>query len=208
MRTAGFSLPKWAARAEADFFIEKKERVCVMQDVTDLRVQREIKPKVEDVLPYYLDNEMMESALLFMDYLREHKMNPRWAGVHNAWKYVYKGKPVYYIRLGKEWVRETENVKWVVTLYLNHLSEYEDFILREGWQNIIWDDLHYCRNCNNGCAPGTDRTIIGREFHGLCNGILYSGRFPVNFVNPDETASFRMKKLLELEINARKEKAK
>ena len=177
-----------------------------MSDITVLSVQREIKPKIEDVLPYYLNGAELESALNFIAYLRADRINPGWAGVHNAWKGAYKGKPVYYIRLGREWVRDTKNVKWVVILYMNHIKEYEEKIFEEGWQNIIWDDLHRCRGCNNGCAPGIDRTVLGREFTGLCNGIFYSGRFPVSFVNPAETDYDIIKKMLDIEKSSRTQK--
>jgi len=130
-------------------------------------------------------------------------MNPGWAGVHNAWKGSYKGKIMYYIRLGREWIRETENAKWVVIPYLNHMNAYEDNILSEGWQNIIWDDLHYCRNCGYKCHPKANQTILGKEFTGLCNGLFYGGRFPVSFVNPGEAAINRVKRLLDLEKTAR-----
>ena len=174
-----------------------------MSNITELSVQKILKPKIEEVLPYYLYGEELESALKFIAYLRADKINPGWANVHNAWKGSYKGKPVYYIRLGREWVRDTKNVKWVIIVYLNHIREYEEKIFEESWQNIIWDDLHHCRRCNNGCAPGVDRTILGKEFTGLCNGIFYSGRFPVSFVNPVDTDIIIIKKMLELEKSFR-----
>ena len=172
-----------------------------MSDITVLSVQRKIKPKIENVLPYYLDGRMLKTALDFVAYLRADKMNPAWT-LHNAWKAAYKGKPIFYIRLGKEWVRKTENVKWVFTPYLNHIDEYEDEIFKENWQHMIWDDLHYCRNCGHKCPPGI-KSILGKEFSGLCHGIFYGGRLPVSFVNPDEAAINRIKKLLEFEKNAR-----
>ena len=55
-------------------------------ELTHLHMQRVIKPKVEDVLPYFLDEEMIGIALGFVAHLRAIKMNPRWAGVHNAWR--------------------------------------------------------------------------------------------------------------------------
>jgi len=174
-----------------------------MQDITTLQVQRATKPKIEDVLPHFMDGEILERALDFVAYLRANRMNPAWAGVHNAWKGVYKGKPIYYIRLGREWIRPTENVKWTIIPYLNHMEEYREKIFDQGWQDIIWNDLHFCRGCNNGCSPGFTRAILGKEFAGLCHGIFYSGRKPVSFVNPGDETFNIIKQLLEFEKTGR-----
>jgi len=84
------------------------------------------------------------------------------------------------------------------------MSEYENEIIDENMQNYIWDGLAYCHACNNGCSPGAAKTILSKDLTGLCNGMFYSGRFPISFVNPDETAISCIKKLLELEKQARK----
>ena len=170
-------------------------------DITHLHVQRKVKPKVEDVLPYFLDGKMLECAIDFVAFLRAEKMNPGWAGVHNAWRANNKSKPICYIRLGKEWVRDTKNVKWVVVLYLDCMDDYADKI-SEDWQKIIWDDLHYCRNCAYGCFPGATKSILGKEFSGLCPTFFNR----VCFVNPDENTIKIVTGLLELEREARKAK--
>jgi len=167
-------------------------------DLSLLHVQRTIKPKAEEVLPYFLDGENLAVALDFAAFLRAEKMNPAWAGVHNAWRANYKGKPICYIRLGREWVRDTKDVKWVIVLYLNHMEAYANEIYRQNWQSIIWDDLHYCRDCAYGCFPGKTKTILRKEFSGLCPTFYNK----VNFVNPGDAAIKIVKKLLELEREA------
>ena len=174
-----------------------------MQDITNLKVQRELKPKIEDVLPYYLNDNELATAQSFIVYLRADKMNPRWAGVHSTWNCNYKGKIICYIRLGRKWLGKADNVKWEISPNLINMSEYENEIIDENMQNYIWDGLAHCRACNNGCAPGAEKTILGKDCTGLCNGMFYSGRFPISFVNPDETAINCIKKLLELEKQAR-----
>jgi len=167
-------------------------------------VQKALRPEVDDVLPYYLEGKMLESALDFIAFLRAEKMKPGWVGVHNAWRSNGKGKPLCYVRLGREWVRDTKNVKWVVVLYLDCIDDYINKINIENLQDIVWNDLHYCgdRDCANGCSPGETKTILGKEFSGLCP-IFYNR---VNFVNPDESAIRNMVSLLRLERDARKRK--
>jgi len=173
-----------------------------MPDITTLKVQRETKAKVEDVIPHFLDGAALESALDFIAFLRTQRMSPSWAGVHNAWRVNSKGKPLCYIRLGKEWIRDTEGVKWVVVLYLDNMDEYANKIISEGWQNIVWDDLHYCRkpNCPYGCSSGMKKVILGKEISDLC----YTFVNKVNFVNPDVADLEIIVRLLEFEREARK----
>lgn len=119
-----------------------------IHDLTLLSVQRQVKPKIEDVIPLYLDGEMKINALEFINYMKNNKITFRWAGVRNTWKATYKGKPICYLRLADgnapAWLSSIQNAKWTVTPYLNNISEYEDKIINENWQNLIWDNLFYC----------------------------------------------------------------
>ena len=183
-----------------------------MRDITDLHVQREIKPKIEDLLPHYLDGETFEAASDFARYMQTNKMTLRWAGIHNAWKAAYKGKPILYIRLNCKYRNEDKYAKWVITPYLINLKKYEDEITKEGLRDFVLNGFWRCQvfaygvPCGNGCAPGTDKTILGKELKNLCHGNFYSGRNWVWFYDPDEMAINCIKKLLDLEKQARDEK--
>jgi len=180
-----------------------------MADITTLAVQKAAKPNIEDVLPCYVEGEVLKNSLDFVAYLRENKTKPVWT-LHNAWKGTYKGKVLYYIRLplyrahfwsgkhapGAEWTRS-----WVITPYLHNINTYEDQVMAENLQHLVWDNLHYCRPCDHRLCPA-DRTILGKELKGLCNGDLYGGT-AVWFVNPGETTICGIKRLLELEKKAR-----
>ena len=178
-----------------------------MSDILSLGVQRELKPKIEDLLPYFVSGEEAETAAGFVSHLRENKISLRWAGVHNFWNAKTKGKNICYVKLGGSWIGRklpgTEvTVKWEVILNLLHMSEYESKIIGENMQDYIWDGFAYCRACNNGCSPGVNRTILGRDFTGLCHGMFYT-RFVISFTNPDEAAIENIKMLLEWEKQAR-----
>ncbi|MDR0325057.1 MAG: hypothetical protein LBI19_03050 [Oscillospiraceae bacterium] len=181
-----------------------------------LREQNKAKPMIEDIIPEYLDGDNKNNALDFIDYLRENKMKPVWA-IQNGWKAVYKGKPIYYIRLPKskhhflnkkqsdktDWTRS-----WVVTPYLLHYRRYEDLIIGEGLQNFFWDNMRRCIHvitgeCNShNCAPGVDTTVLGKEFENLCH-FVNSGANTLWYVNPDKTDICNIKKLLDIEIKTR-----
>ena len=169
--------------------------------ITTLRVQRKIKPQIEDVLPYFLDGDMLKTALDFTACLRENKMTPRWAGILNAWKAICKGKPLYYIRIiNDDWKNVTPYNKytWVVTPYLLHIHEYDESVIDESLRNLIWDHIgFYCRSCRQ-CAPGGDLTVFGREIKSVCVNM------PLTWVwDPDEAAISGIKRLLEHEKQAR-----
>ena len=104
--------------------------------------------------------------------------------------------------LDKRW-EESEPVGcWAVTPYLDNVGEYEEAIIAEGLQNVLWDNLYHCVKCfpDRDCARrgGMTRTIFGRECEGLC-----VGRRPFCFYDPDEAAVDCIKRLLELEERAR-----
>jgi len=180
-----------------------------MSDITTLQFQRENKPNIEDILPCYVDDDVLKNTLDFVVCLRENKIKPVWA-LHNAWKGTYKGKVIYYIRLplykghfhspkhssDMDWMRS-----WVMTPYLHNIKMYEDQIMAVGLQDFVWDNLHYCVPCPHRLCR-VDKTILGKELKGLCNGDLYGGT-TIWIVNPDETESTGIKRLLELEKKAR-----
>jgi len=78
------------------------------------------------------------------------------------------------------------------------LGEYEDAIINDGLQNIVWNGIKYCSSCT-GCAPGRDVTLLGKECKGLCHAPV------VTVCDPDEATVNGIKRLLELEKQARNE---
>jgi len=181
-----------------------------MTDITTLKVQRETRPKIEVVIPFVVDDQKQETALNFVSWLRESKMAPGWSGVHNAWDAKCKGKTICKLSLiNKGWAKlERGKYSWVIKLYCPHVfkNKYaEDVILNEGLQSVIWNRLRECtHDCLNGtkpCIGGNTYTLYDKEFKGICPHSLYPEIF-----DPDETTLNGVKRLLELEKQARTEK--
>ena len=189
-----------------------------------LQKQKKIKPKIEDVIPKYLDGDLKESALAFIAYLRANKMSPAWAGFKNAWKAANKGRTICYIKLGAgSGASNIKNNKWVVAPFLENRKEYEDKIIEEGLQNLLWENVFYCVQkpkesvplealrhyaltypCNLwNCAPGKKIRVCGKEMTNICRN---GNRQYFWIHDPDESALDGIKKLLELEKQARNEK--
>jgi len=184
-----------------------------MADITASAMQKISKPNIEDVLPHFLDGEALRNALDFAAYLRENKTKPSWK-FHNSWCAVNKGKIYCYIRLSapnreagfyhpnhpdeKSWERS-----WCITPWLSNLAKYEHLITDDVDKKIIADNLYgcvpYCRK--NNCAPKKRITVCGTEIVRYCHGMLDNRSLWV--VNPDKTEIDSIKKLLELEKQAR-----
>jgi len=182
-----------------------------MSDITSLAVQKVSKPKIEDVFPYYLEGETLKTALDFAAYLREIKIKPTWT-LHNAWKGIYKGKVIYYIRLplykshfefkGLSDTNDWEN-SWTFTPYLHSLHNYQDKIYDQETQERILAGLWRCNpDCERGCAPPYDKVLFGKQVR-LCYGSSHGG-CATWFTNPNTVELEWIKKLLELEKQARK----
>jgi hypothetical protein len=171
------------------------------------------KPKLEDIIPEYLDGDMRRTALDFVEYMRTNKMSPSYRP-SLRYKCNYKGKGICTIRLPRghtdnefdqPWMPDGNRTKnyWAVVPELNHFNDYESIMVDEGFKDIILDrkNIYFCNGChgriNEECNPNPNRTILDREFKGLC------GRAFFWFFNPGEAEIDCIKRLLELEQKAR-----
>ena len=161
-----------------------------------LSEQKLTKPMIEDIIPVYLDGERKKIALNLAEFMRANKMNPGWYG-QNRWKASNKGNGICFLVLESAPYEYKLPLTLRVRLDLTHMKKYEESIMSEGLQKIIWDSICRCGNCS-GCAPGRDATILGKELKGLCRGLCV-----FKFNNPDEIMVNAMKRLLELEKNAK-----
>ena len=158
--------------------------------------QKITRPKIDEIIPDVSDAGIRKTVSEFVLFLRENKMSPGWAGA-NLWNAKSKGKSICGIGLGKRnWFCKESNF-WVVTLnHLNHMDEYEDKIIKEGLQEIVWNNIRHCAYCSR-CAPGKNIKICGKELKSVCKD---SHLF---IHDPDEAMVSGIKKLLELEKQAR-----
>jgi len=171
------------------------------ESVTSFHVQKETKAKIEDVIPHYLDGGLKKAALDFAAYLQANKMQLKW-DAWNTWKAHSKGKVLCWVKLNL-FVRP---IDWVVSPCLTNIDEYEEAIINEGWQYFIWDNFKRCKqSCRDRgiCKGAGSVTILSKEFNDICGEVFYVNNKKVDFVNPDEIAVDRIRKLLELERAAR-----
>ena len=170
--------------------------------VASFHVQKETKARIEDVIPHYLEGELLKTALDFAAYMRANKMQIKW-DAWNRWKAYHKSKVLCWVTLDL-FVRP---VTWVVSPCLANINKYEESVICEGLQEFVWNSFKRCKSCP-GCRRKEHNieksyTILNKELLGICGEAYYVNNNKVYFVNPDETAVGRIKKLLELEKTPR-----
>jgi len=177
------------------------------------------KPIAEDVIPEILDGEMMNDALHFAAYMRENKMPFKQHTTNRQTQSAkYKGKiicvMVLYDAKAKKFydLRQPTGLQsWLANLWLERINDYDESIVRDGLQSIVWDNMKYCvwgensgmsedyRGCSpsNGCAGGVNISRCGKSLKGVCQCRPYM------FWNPGESEIAAIKRLVELEKQAR-----
>jgi len=165
------------------------------------------KMKIEDAILQYLDVDMQATALDFVAFMRENKMSLR-RSTSTDWTASYKTKTICWIRL-KGALSGRMQAKWEIRPNLININTYENEIIDENMQNYIWDGLTYCGLCINSnglmreCSPGTNIIVLKKDISGICAGFFSNNRKPISFHNPDEKAINIVKRLFELEKQAR-----
>ena len=182
-----------------------------MTDITTLAIQRETRPRIEDVIPFVVAADKQKTALNFIVWLRESKMAPAWSGVHNAWDAKCKGKTICKISLKNDGWKHNEHLtahEWNVKLYCPNVIKHNygaDNVIIENLQSIIWECLRKCNHkCLGGtkpCIGGRSYTIFEKDFTGVCPPSLSP-----EILDPDEATLYGIKRILELEQQARKQK--
>jgi len=140
------------------------------------------------------EGELKNNTLDFAADLRENNISITTA-TNGAWKISYKGK-----NLGRiVWM---EKNFYAVETYMDHSKEFEDFILSENLQEIMWKNIYQCRRCSpKKCAVqanknvdgyiGFDRVFFGKKFDNTCK--FWQGGV---FRNPDKETFECIKKVL------------
>ena len=184
--------------------------------VIPYKVQKGNRPKIEEVISACLSGDLKDTALDFAIFMRENKMPFKLKSSSTRMQVAeYKSEHICHVFIYAEddWQYGDQHNQgdpqyWSVTPILNNINKYEGLLMNQEMQNILWNNINYCRhyngngigcNPNKGCAGGRDLTLLGKKF----NGIAYC--YPHSRIkNPNATAIANIKKLLELEQKARK----
>jgi len=67
----------------------------------------------------------------------------------------------------------------------------EDFVFDEAMKEIAWKNVNICGKCGGDCAPGSRKTVYGKEFDNVCGAILA-------FTDPTADELACVKRVLEM----------
>ena len=154
---------------------------------TIIQVQARTKPKIEEIIPEYLDIESRKSLDELLGFCRINGIKYSWSAT-NIWKLQLKGKTVGMIYIGKFPCQKANITKnWWCT----HIPVFEEVIIKGNLIEIIHKNVLPCVHGQKSCGTGKTETIFGKEFHGV-HGVL--------FKNPDAETLDCIKKNLEFKI--------
>ena len=126
------------------------------------------KPKIEDIISEYHDEDTKKNALDFVAFLRENKLSPTRMHSDVHWVVKHKGKSVCHLNIDKnnEWmIRHCQftREKWFVN--------YEQHITDENLKAYILDNIRDPANVciGGGCKGKQNKTILGKKFAAVCN---------------------------------------
>ena len=158
---------------------EKKESI--------IKEQARTKPKIEEIIPEYLNGESRQSLVDLLEFCRANGIKYSWSAT-NIWKLQLKGKTIGMIYVGKyPCQRDIITKNWWCT----HIPVFEEVIIKENLTEVIHRNVLPCAHGNKSCGSGKTETIFGKEFHGV-HGVL--------FKNPDTETLDCIQKLLEYRI--------
>jgi len=122
--------------------------------------QRKSKPKIEQILPIYLDENTLRKAMDFVVFLKENKMNPGWRSP-NSWCVSCKGKVVAYIKIGYAAYADSGFDSWQI-VFFDHFNHENEGLFDEHTKLIGRSKIRFCERCAN-CkhALGISAKILG-----------------------------------------------
>ena len=160
--------------------------------------QSKEKPSLEVFVESNLNGELKQAVIDFMAYCKENKISYPW-GASNNWYLKFKGKRIGHLRLriaGMNTGRvDIKKDAWILSLSINVNSPiYKEFIEREGFTEIIWENVKRCEGCLTTCAPGRTMTILEKDFDSVC-----IGGWGIWFINPNAKTLDCFRKLMDFQ---------
>ena len=141
--------------------------------------------KTEDIMNNVLSGDVLKNALDFAAFLKENELTVNEAEIS------YQGKAVCYMHLDGG---EDYPSPWTIWTEGDYSCERKDIPVSEPLKEIAWANVNICGSCGGICAPGTRKTIFGKDFDNVCNADMA-------FYKPDAEALECVKKLVEIRKN-------
>ncbi|MCL2576505.1 MAG: hypothetical protein FWE27_00435 [Defluviitaleaceae bacterium] len=149
-----------------------------------------VKKAFEEIITDVLKGDTQKNALNFAAFLNENEMVT--GGEHG--QVSYKGTSIAYIHIDG---KSEKPGPWTIWPDGDFSSVPNGFVFDEPMKEIAWKNVNTCANCGCESAPGSRKTIFGKEFDNVCNAVMA-------FTDPTSETLECVKKLLEMCKNANK----
>jgi len=156
-----------------------------------VQVQAKSRPKIEEIIPQYLDGDSKKSITELLEYCKANKITTPWSAT-NRWKIKRKGELIGMIYIGKcpcmPGGEGFEKNVWYI-----HISNMNEAAEKENMVEVVHRNITPCALERKVCDKPNTTTILGKEFKGMCPA---SGR---RFANPDAELLDLIKRALILD---------
>ena len=137
-----------------------------------------------------LKGETLSNANNFAQFLESEGMLA--GGEHGA--VTYNGKIVCYMHIdGNDEVPGP----WTVWPDGDYSTDSDDLSLCDKNKEIAWANINICGDCGGKCAPGSTKTIFGKQLDNVCGAVLA-------FCDPKGEALECLKEVLKIRKNSLK----
>ena len=110
-----------------------------LQDKNSLfKDQKDIRPKIEDIVIEHLKEDFRKSIHEFVSYLKENKMTTQWVSV-NSWKILHKSKDLAFFKIYEG--------SWYIDPVVDFKDKnFETFAKKENIDKVILNNIELCTN--------------------------------------------------------------
>ncbi|MFV0401542.1 MAG: hypothetical protein ACK5LX_13135 [Oscillospiraceae bacterium] len=153
--------------------------------------------KIEAVIHDTLKDEAQKNALDFVAHLRANDIPLEES--EGYWEVKYQDKCVCFLLItGSDekpgpWTiwSDQEPGTWAFWPDGDSGREAVDAPVDERIRELAWANVNFCASCGGDCSPGKRKTILGKEFDGICSSTMA-------FTDPDAEALECAKKMVDI----------
>ena len=151
-----------------------------------LSIANESKVTFEEFVTQALKGDTQKHALDFAAFLRARGMVVE----KNHSQVTSNGKVMCYLHIGGE--AEMPG-PWTIWPNGDFCGIPIGFVFDESMKEIAWAHVNICGSCGGQCAPGSHKTLFGKEFDNVCGAVMA-------FTDPNAAELECVKKLLEMKM--------
>ena len=142
--------------------------------------------KFEETITNVLKGSTQKNALDFAAFLKANEMTAE-EGQDHGGTVTYKGNILAYMHMdGKAEMPGP----WTIWPDVSGTVP-EGFELDDEMKEIAWAHINICGSCGGDCAPGSRKSVYGKEFDNVCGALLA-------FTDPNPNDLECLKSLLQL----------